>query len=847
MAESPSHLVSFDIEPGSELEKNEQKRRFFDFKWLRREEQTSFPDPKLNTLPQTPHRPSFGRRLSRKVGVGIPRSTTFKRQEDEQRKNLTPVEPSIKERRETSKVRQRALSAQPEPPRILRTELSVPEDLHNAYSSIASRIETDTFIQLSEAQQEQTPPSLPPPPPSQPPPQDPSSQRDEAPMTEVSYDDAVDEEIREELEKKWILNLSMHFRDKSPREKFFLTYAEAPHRWRRVTVSCDYRDAPPDSLEQDLQNLNVQKDKSARIYESIRMSLPDIQFYDTVTNLKLETKDDRLHVHVTEDVNEIIHYPPSTLVNHLPCTQYKESELHFNEHMSGFVYKVSVGDSIWIKKEIPGPDSVDEFLYEINALNELVDSTNVIQLQGLVVNDEGTLVKGLLLSYAEQGALVDIIYDSKKGYLDRVPWSRREQWAKDIIKGLSEIHEAGFVQGDFTLSNIVIDENNVAKIIDINRRGCPVGWEPPEMVPLVESAQRLSMYIGVKSDLYQLGMVLWALATEDDLPERQKRPLSLNETGEEIPDYYRELTSICLRDKPKERLAAKDLLLLFNRSSDHLPPQPLFPEIDRQESVPLSDAAHSLDPISGRDDSGYASRRQQRPASKYPQRRGLDGDQGEENDTAQHMDDGPEDRDPNYRLDLRRRKRSDCLENADVEEERPRGRQGSSRRTSSLDFPFDGPGSAFISSRGRQPGKNLRHLESSDRSNVSPGHSDIDEAQIVPVSPTGERQWEEINMDGTPYLVHRDTLDDFDEEDFQSARRGKGYERLRREVEHVDSGLADMDFGDTVARDRFFDLAGVGMHENLSIDQHKHGKDSPQGIADDLGTERNDGEAQKGS
>ena len=35
-----------------------------------------------------------------------------------------------------------------------------------------------------------------------------------------------DEELMEELMKEWILNLSMHFRDKSPREKFFLTYAE---------------------------------------------------------------------------------------------------------------------------------------------------------------------------------------------------------------------------------------------------------------------------------------------------------------------------------------------------------------------------------------------------------------------------------------------------------------------------------------------------------------------------------------------------------------------------------------------------------------------------------------------
>ena len=95
----------------------------------------------------------------------------------------------------------------------------------------------------------------------------------------------------------------------------------------------------------------------------------------------------------------------------------------------------------------------------------------------------------VLISFAEQGALVDVIYDGDGG----LSWRRRERWAKQIVEGLSEIHEAGFVQGDFTLSNIVIDADDNAKIIDINRRGCPVGWEPPEVAALIESSQRISM------------------------------------------------------------------------------------------------------------------------------------------------------------------------------------------------------------------------------------------------------------------------------------------------------------------------------------------------------------------
>lgn len=117
-------------------------------------------------------------------------------------------------------------------------------------------------------------------------------------MTSEQYDNF----IHDELQNIWILNLSMHFRE-SKREKFFVTYIESPSQRRRVTVSLDYRNAPVNSLEADLLPIKLQRDKSAKIYEAIRESLADIQFYDTVTNLKLQTTDGALHVHVAEDVN----------------------------------------------------------------------------------------------------------------------------------------------------------------------------------------------------------------------------------------------------------------------------------------------------------------------------------------------------------------------------------------------------------------------------------------------------------------------------------------------------------------------------------------------------------------
>ncbi|MBE3049747.1 protein kinase family protein [Candidatus Bathyarchaeota archaeon] len=233
--------------------------------------------------------------------------------------------------------------------------------------------------------------------------------------------------------------------------------------------------------------------------------------------------------------------------------------------MSGFVYKVQVDGRVLIKKEIPGPDTINEFIYEINALHTLQYSSSVIDFFGVVVDDQDEHVKGLLISYAERGTLVDVIYDHQlgndKGLLP-LPWTARATWAKQVVEGLADIHESGFVQGDFTLSNIVIDSAGNAKIIDINRRGCPVGWEPPELRPMIKSSQGISMYIGVKSDLYQLGMVLWALAMEEDEPEKYGPGLVLDAHAG-VPPWYRRLVEICLSDDPRMRIQASSLVSLF--------------------------------------------------------------------------------------------------------------------------------------------------------------------------------------------------------------------------------------------------------------------------------------------
>ncbi|KAI0396338.1 hypothetical protein F5Y17DRAFT_456068 [Xylariaceae sp. FL0594] len=543
--------------------------------------------------------PSSGliRRVSRKVVPNLPRTKTFRRQQSEDRDKLQAIHLTADERRAASVDRRLHLPrgasrSSTFPPRASAPDFFDDADLarnklgalSQSVSASQSPVEEKQFLSLDNISttnltenenltEEQIPINV-----------YPETLSDvDARSEDASQYDAM---IRDELETKWILNLSMHFRDGSKREKFFVTFRQTDVVWRRVTISIDYRGAPADSLERDLLDIKYQRQKSAKIYEAIRESLKDIQFYDTVTNLKLQTDQGRLHVHVVEDVNEIITYPSTRAVHHLGCRRVRESEVEFESHMSGFVYKVRVKGLTLIKKEIPGPQTIDEFLYEVTALHSVRNSNSIIEFYGVVVDDDDDIIKGLLISFAERGTLVDVLYDSRESEETALPWDVREKWARQIIQGLSDLHEAGFVQGDFTLSNIVIDEFGDAKIIDINRRGCPVGWEPPEIAPIIDSGLRVSMYIGVKSDLYQLGMVLWALATTDDEPEARPRPLRLKDNLD-VPLWYRKVVGACLHENPRARMPAAALLSVFpEMACEEADERRVPPSIDVDEGTP---------------------------------------------------------------------------------------------------------------------------------------------------------------------------------------------------------------------------------------------------------------------
>lgn len=91
----------------------------------------------------------------------------------------------------------------------------------------------------------------------------------------------------------------------------------------------------------------------------------------------------------------------------------RESELEFCCHLIEFVYKVSYEDKNYIKKEVSDSYNVHEFLYETNALNALNDFDHIIQLKTFMINDSRTIMKSLLIEFAQRDALINLLYDHK--------------------------------------------------------------------------------------------------------------------------------------------------------------------------------------------------------------------------------------------------------------------------------------------------------------------------------------------------------------------------------------------------------------------------------------------------
>eukprot|EP00005_Dracoamoeba_jomungandri_P003540 CAMPEP_0174258662 /NCGR_PEP_ID=MMETSP0439-20130205/7618_1 /TAXON_ID=0 /ORGANISM="Stereomyxa ramosa, Strain Chinc5" /LENGTH=574 /DNA_ID=CAMNT_0015342253 /DNA_START=51 /DNA_END=1772 /DNA_ORIENTATION=+ len=189
-------------------------------------------------------------------------------------------------------------------------------------------------------------------------------------------------------------------------------------------------------------------------------------------------------------------------------------------------------------------ETLESFCTEIAIMSNL-SHENIVRLEGVCVEPSHL---GIIMEYFSNGSLADILTE-KAGDLD---WKTRLQFAIDVAKGVNYLHsqKPKIIHRDIKASNVLVDDNMVAKITDFGlsklkeksfqkdkepefmkrsyvfSSGCcgTPGYQAPEVMneePYNEAA-----------DAYSFGVLLW------ELLENREPKLSVDYTVVNRPNIW---------------------------------------------------------------------------------------------------------------------------------------------------------------------------------------------------------------------------------------------------------------------------------------------------------------------
>lgn len=212
-----------------------------------------------------------------------------------------------------------------------------------------------------------------------------------------------------------------------------------------------------------------------------------------------------------------------SLINHTKCHSsiIEKSLISFGKEIGtgefGAVYKGKYRDTDIAIKVIKDQTTIKEFFKEAAVMSTL-NHPNLLKLFGIVFSDNRQEIY-LVTEYMPKGSLLDYLITRGRNVL-----TKREliQFSVHICEGMSYLEEKGIVHRDLAASNVLISEDNVAKVsdfglakqimVDETKNGVRIRikWTAPEAIK--------EKHYSNKSDSWSFGILLWEVFSFGRVP-----------------------------------------------------------------------------------------------------------------------------------------------------------------------------------------------------------------------------------------------------------------------------------------------------------------------------------------
>ena len=398
-------------------------------------------------------------------------------------------------------------------------------------------------------------------------------------------------------------------------QKYFLLYAETPRRWRRITVSATF-DIPQDQsaiLEaRALGSLEVQIKLLPRLLsDELNTLLPRLKLFNSVTSLSLSFKEDEdgktvndsTKTAICEDILEVEMACEDRILNdlkHLNCVQFLERDILVESRISSSRFKVRVESRTCIERKVPfvnsgtqGDNEFHAYFQDLKQLKSMRGCNGVAEFIGVVIDDTRSHLRSYLYEYPVIGNLFTILMcaESKS---ETIPWQIRENWGRQIIRAVSEIHSNGFLVGCLMwLQEIGIRADGQIILIGLRTSQRHFANYNGHMAPelrgtSLSDTHALNKMVNFSTEIFQLGFILWKLAEHKPnvfpgyfcskagcryrprymCPADHANPIALPTCAAGIPSYFNNLITQCRLSDPKLRPTAYELAEILPHHKD---------------------------------------------------------------------------------------------------------------------------------------------------------------------------------------------------------------------------------------------------------------------------------------